>query len=147
MTQNKEGIPPVATLSIALYVLRRSMSDKQRRARGGNFVIGFININKYTSASENVHLCLKTHQLGHISVATGRTPSLFCANDYGSQVTAFLHKTEELSLQKICIYILRADIFSNIVIFNTYLCLMTEPITHRSRTTTIAAPAAATIIV
>ena len=55
------------------------MSDKQRRARGGNFVIGFININKYTSASENVHLCLKkTRQLGHISVATGRTPSLFC---------------------------------------------------------------------
>ena len=79
MTQNKEGIPPVATLSIALYVLRRSMSDKQRRARGGNFVIGFININKYTSASENVHLCLKTYQLGHISVATGRIPSLFCA--------------------------------------------------------------------
>ena len=35
------------------------MSDKRRRARGGNFVTGFININKYTSASENVHLCLK----------------------------------------------------------------------------------------
>ena len=44
--QNKEGILPVATLSIALYVLRRFMS-----ARGGKFVIGFININKYTSAS------------------------------------------------------------------------------------------------
>ena len=57
--QNKEGILPVATLSIVLYVLRRSMSEKQRRARGGNFVIGFINIDKYTSASENVHLCLK----------------------------------------------------------------------------------------
>ena len=70
---------PVATLSIALYVLRRSMSDRQRLARGGNFVIGFITINKYTSASENVHLCLKkTRQLGHISVATGRIPSLFC---------------------------------------------------------------------
>ena len=77
--QNKESILPVATLSIALYALRRSMSGKQRRARSGNFVIGFININKYTSASENVHLCLrKNHQLGHISVATGRIPSLFC---------------------------------------------------------------------
>ena len=55
------------------------MSDKQHRARGDNFVIGFININKYTSASENVPLCLKkTRQLGHISVATGRIPSLFC---------------------------------------------------------------------
>ena len=43
------------------------------------FVIGFININKYTSASENVHLCFrKNRQLGHISVATGRIPSLFC---------------------------------------------------------------------
>ena len=81
MAQNKEGILPVATLSIALSVLRRSMSDKQRCARGGSFVIGFININKYTSASENVHLCLKkTGQLGHISVATGRIPSLFCVN-------------------------------------------------------------------
>ena len=56
------------------------MSNKQRRARGGKFIIGFININKYTSASENVYLCLKmTRQLGHISVATGRIPSLFCA--------------------------------------------------------------------
>ena len=45
VSQNKEGILPVATLSIALYGLYRSMSDKQRRARGGNFVIGFININ------------------------------------------------------------------------------------------------------
>ena len=34
--------------------------SQQRRARGGNFVIGFLNINKYTSASENVHLCLRT---------------------------------------------------------------------------------------
>ena len=55
MAQNKEGILPVATLSIALYVLRRSMS-----ARGDDFFIGFININKYTSASENVHLSLRT---------------------------------------------------------------------------------------
>ena len=47
------------------------------RARGGTFVIGFIDINKYTSASENVHLCLRS-QLGHISVATGSIPSLFC---------------------------------------------------------------------
>ena len=29
------------------------------RARGGNFVIGFININKYTSAFENVRLYLR----------------------------------------------------------------------------------------
>ena len=79
ISQNKEGILPVATLSIALYVLRRFMSDKECCARGGNFVIGFINTNKYTSASENVHLCLKmTRQLGHISVATGRIHSLFC---------------------------------------------------------------------
>ena len=56
------------------------MSASEHRARGDNFVIGFININKYTSASENVPLCLKkTRQLGHISVATGRIPSLFCA--------------------------------------------------------------------
>ena len=55
------------------------MSDKERRTRGDNFVIGFININKYTSASENVHLCSKkTQQLGHICVATGRITSLFC---------------------------------------------------------------------
>ena len=79
VAQNKEGILPVTTLSIALYVLRRSMSDKRRRTRGGNFVIGFININKYTSAFKNVHLCLKkTRQLGYISVTTGRIPSLFC---------------------------------------------------------------------
>ena len=36
------------------------MSDRQHRARCGNYVIGFININKYTSDSENVHLCLRT---------------------------------------------------------------------------------------
>ena len=54
--------------------------SQQLCARGGNFVIGLININKYTSASENVHLCLrKNRRLGHISVATGRIPSLFCA--------------------------------------------------------------------
>ena len=48
-------------------------------ASGGNFVISFININKYTSASENVHLCLsQKRQLDHISVAAGRIPSLFC---------------------------------------------------------------------
>ena len=75
LAQNKEGILPVATLSIALYVLRRSMSACER----WQFVIGFININKNTSASENVHLCLrKNRQLGHIRVATGRIPSLFC---------------------------------------------------------------------
>ena len=33
--------------------------SQQLCARGGNFVIGLININKYTSASENVHLCLR----------------------------------------------------------------------------------------
>ena len=71
--QNKEGILPVATLSIALCVLRRFMlaSDIAPEV--------FININKYTSASENVHLSLKKNrQLGHISVATGRIPYLFC---------------------------------------------------------------------
>ena len=47
--QNKEGIPQVAALSIALYVLPRFMSAS---SRGGDFVIGFININKYTSTSE-----------------------------------------------------------------------------------------------
>ena len=32
-----------------------------------------------SSASENEHLCLeKNRELGHISVATGRIPSLFC---------------------------------------------------------------------
>ena len=84
VAQNKGGILPVAILSIALYVLRRSYVSQRCRARGGNFVIGFININKYTSASENVHLCLLkctplplNRQLGHISVATGRIPS-FC---------------------------------------------------------------------
>ena len=46
LAQNIGGILPVATLSIALYVLRRFMS-----ARGGKFVIGFINTNKYTYAS------------------------------------------------------------------------------------------------
>ena len=56
----KKVFYPVATLSIALYVLRRFMSSQRCRARGGNFIIGFININKYTSASENVHLCLRT---------------------------------------------------------------------------------------
>ena len=51
----------------------------RRRARGDNFVIGFKKINKYTSVSEKVHLSLrKNRQLGHISVATGRIPSLFC---------------------------------------------------------------------
>ena len=51
--------------------------------KGDSFVIGYININKYTSASENVHLCFrKNRQLGHISVATGRIPSLFCDNRY-----------------------------------------------------------------
>ena len=41
----------------------------------------------YTSASENVHLCLwkctplpQNCQVGHISVATGRIPSLFCVD-------------------------------------------------------------------
>ena len=59
--------------SLQIYVSQR------RRARGGNSVISFININKYTSVSENVHLCLSQHrQLGRISVATGRIPSLFC---------------------------------------------------------------------
>ena len=74
IAQNKEDILPVVTLSIALYVLRRSMS-----ARDGNFVIGFININKYTSASEKCTPLSQNGQLGHISVATGRIPSLFCA--------------------------------------------------------------------
>ena len=71
LSQNKEGSLPVATLSIALYVLRRSMSASDT---------GFININKDTSAFENLHLCLrkKNRQLGHISVATGRISSLFC---------------------------------------------------------------------
>ena len=83
VAQNKEGILPVATLSIALYVLHRFMS-----ARGDTFVIGFININKYTSASENVHLCLrKSRQLGHISVDTGRIPSLFCACSIYNRLT------------------------------------------------------------
>ena len=60
-------------------MLHMFSADLCQRARGGNFVIGFININKYTSASENLHLCLsQNRQLGHISVATGRIPSLFC---------------------------------------------------------------------
>ena len=61
LAHNKEGIRPVATLSIALYVLRRATYVSQRHcARGGKFVIGFINIDKYTSVSENVHLSLRT---------------------------------------------------------------------------------------
>ena len=76
--ENKEGILPVATLSIAICSLPIYVSQR-RCARGDNFLIGFININKYTSASENVHLCLrKSRQLGHISIATGSIPSLFC---------------------------------------------------------------------
>ena len=55
-------------------------ADLCQPARGGNFVIAFININKDTSSSENVHLCLrKKRQLGHISVATDSISSLFCA--------------------------------------------------------------------
>ena len=47
LTQNKEGILPVATPSIALYVRRRSrLASDVASVRGGNFVIGFININK-----------------------------------------------------------------------------------------------------
>ena len=47
-SQDKESILPVATLSIALYVFRRSTQVSQRcRARGGNFVIDFINTNKW----------------------------------------------------------------------------------------------------
>ena len=54
-------------------------TDLCQPARGGNFVIGFININKDTSSFENVYLCLrKNRQLGHISVATGRISSLLC---------------------------------------------------------------------
>ena len=75
----KKVFYPVATLSIALYVLRRSMSASDVAPEVAIFVIGFININKYTSASENVHLShRKNRQLGHISVATGRIPPLFC---------------------------------------------------------------------
>ena len=55
-------------------------------------VIGFININKYTSATENVHLCLKkTRQLGHMSVATGRILSLFCV------VMKLAHPTQKVT--------------------------------------------------
>ena len=76
LPQDNEGILPVVHSFICspqIYVSQR------RRARGGKFVIGFININKYTSAFENVHLCpSQNRQLGHISVATGRIPSLFC---------------------------------------------------------------------
>ena len=54
----KKVFYPVATLYIALYVLRRSMSASD--VAPVNFVIDFVNINKYTSAPENVHLCLRT---------------------------------------------------------------------------------------
>ena len=75
-TQNHNILLPIC--SIALYVLRIFMSAS---GRGDSFVIGYININKYTSASENVHLCLrKNRQMGDISVATGRILSLFCDN-------------------------------------------------------------------
>ena len=79
ISQNKEGILPVATVSIALCFQQIYVSQR-RRAIGDNFVIGFINNNKYTFASENVHFCLrKNRQLGHISIATGRIPSLSCS--------------------------------------------------------------------
>ena len=37
--------------------------SQRRRARGDSFIIGFININKYTSAFENVHLRLRKNPL------------------------------------------------------------------------------------
>ena len=58
--QNKEGILPVATLSIALYVLRRSMSASDFAPEVAVLSSALLNIKKYTSASENVHLCLRT---------------------------------------------------------------------------------------
>ena len=88
-SQNKEDSSDTVYCSICspqTYVSQR------RRARGGNFLISFINIKKYTSVSENVHLCLSQNsQLGHISVATGRIPSLFCdAIDGWSHYDSFL---------------------------------------------------------
>ena len=72
--QNKEGILPVATLSIVLYVScwYRSESDVAPE------------VTKLSSALlTSMYLCLwkctpllQNRQLGHISVATGRIPSL-----------------------------------------------------------------------
>ena len=57
--QNKEGILPSSDTVYCIICSPQIYVSQRRRARGGNFVIGFININKYTSASENVHLCLR----------------------------------------------------------------------------------------
>ena len=55
--QNKEGILPSSDTVYRSICSQQIYVNQQRRVRGGNFVIGFINFNKYTSASENVHLC------------------------------------------------------------------------------------------
>ena len=60
ISQNKEGILPSSDTVYCFICSPQIYVSQQRCARGVNFVIGFININKYTSASENVHLCLRT---------------------------------------------------------------------------------------
>ena len=47
LSQNKEGILPVVTLSIALYVPRRSRSESDVVPEVCNFFTSFMNINKY----------------------------------------------------------------------------------------------------
>ena len=58
--QNKEGILPSSDTVYCSICSPQIYVSQRRCARGGSFVIGFININKYTSVSENVHLCLRT---------------------------------------------------------------------------------------
>ena len=69
--QNKEGILPSSDTVYCSICSPQIYVSQRCRARGGNFVIDFININNYTSAFENVSLLSQNRQLGHISVATG----------------------------------------------------------------------------
>ena len=58
--QNIEGNLPSSD-TVYCSIFSPQIYVRQRRcARGGNFVLGFININKYTSVYEYVHLCLRT---------------------------------------------------------------------------------------
>ena len=58
--KNKEGILPSSDTVYCFICSLQIYVNQRRGARGDSFFIGFININKYTSASKNVHLCLRT---------------------------------------------------------------------------------------